>query len=116
MEGHYAPTLDAFDHARPVTSDGAEVRTHWSEELSLAGSAHTVIVTEGYRGAISRQINPLGQQLDSQLGGGPDEHLEIAGVSRSPMQRQRVSADDDELNGCGVQQRAELFEVWRQVQ
>jgi hypothetical protein len=48
--------------------------------------------------------------------GRPNQDVEIPGEARRAVEGQRVGADDHELNLAGGQQRAELVEVWRQVQ
>jgi hypothetical protein len=63
----------------------------------------------------SRRCGEGKKQAASVLFRGTHEHVQIAGESRRPMKRQRVRADDHEINRVRGQQRAELVEVWRQI-
>jgi hypothetical protein len=61
------------------------------------------------------EIGDGGQQPAAVVLGGSDEDVEVARKAWSAVERQRMRPDDDVLDVTRAQQRAELVEVWRQV-
>jgi hypothetical protein len=49
------------------------------------------------------------------VGGWPNEHVDVAGEARRPVEGQRVGTDDEKLNPVGDQRAEELVEVRREL-
>ena len=67
----------------------------------------------GYR---NREQESRREEALAILLGRSNQDIEIAREPRRAMKRERVRADDHELNAVRGQQRAELVEVWRKGQ
>ncbi len=57
------------------------------------------------------EVAPRGQEAGEVLRTRPDPEVDVAGVARVPVRRQRMAADDEGVNAPCVEQLGKLFEV-----